>query len=87
MESNMWVMLIPLVVPLILGVVKNLVPKLPSWLVPILAPLLGAGLDILSHFAGTGSMGPLWGAILGSSGVGLREVLDQLKKRAAAPPA
>jgi hypothetical protein len=78
-------LLIPLITPILIMVAKVVAPKLPKTLLPILAPILGAGLDILMHFAGLGSGGPLLGAILGAAGVGVREILDQLRKQQATP--
>ena len=34
-------LLIPIIVPLEIAAVKKLAPMLPSWLLPILAPILG----------------------------------------------
>jgi hypothetical protein len=47
---------------------------------PIIAPVLGAVADIALHYAGVSTLGPLWGMVLGSAGVGLRELQDQLKQ-------
>jgi hypothetical protein len=71
--------LIPILVPALIAVLKTLTPQLPKHWLPILAPVLGALLDLAS----TQSLGAgtAWGAALGSAGVGLREILDQIKKR------
>jgi hypothetical protein len=74
-------LLIPLLTPILIAGAKLLAPKIPSTLLPIIAPILGAGLDILLHYAGMGTGGPILGAILGSAGVGVREIVDQLRKR------
>jgi hypothetical protein len=62
------------------------VPSIPAWLLPILAPLLGAGADIVLHYAGVVTLGATWGALLGSAGVGLREIQDQVKQRLGVTP-
>jgi hypothetical protein len=72
--------LIPLAVPVLIALLKTAAPKIPSYLLPIIAPLLGSGADIALHYAGVSTLGPLWGAVLGSAGVGLRELQDQLKQ-------
>jgi hypothetical protein len=56
------------------------VPKIPKVALPVLAPILGAGLDILLHYAGSGTGNPVLGSMLGAAGVCVREVLDQVKK-------
>lgn len=82
LSSPLWgSILIPVVVPLLIAGIKQVTQRIPGYLLPILAPLLGAGLDILTFYATGHSLGPVWGAALGSAGVGLREVVDQLKQR------
>ncbi len=81
MNTDLTVMLIPVVVPLLIAGIKKVLPKIPGWMLPVLAPLLGAAVDIASFYATGQSLGPVWGAALGSAGVGLREVVDQLKQR------
>lgn len=71
--------LIPFVVPLLVAVIKGVVPKIPKVALPILAPILGAGLDIVLQFTGGGTS-LIWGAVLGAAGVGLREAIDQIRK-------
>lgn len=71
-----WLMLIiPAVVPVVIAVIKFFIPKLPSVWLPILAPILGAVAELLL----SGNFG-VWGAVAGAAGVGLREIVDQLKK-------
>lgn len=82
MFDNMMLMtLIPIIVPLILSAVKRLIPKIPGWWLPILAPLLGAAVDMAGYYAGVQTLGPAWSAALGSAGVGLREIADQTNQR------
>jgi hypothetical protein len=75
-----WQLLIPVLVPVIIAGVKWALPKIPPIALPILAPVLGAGLDIVLHYAGVTSSNGVLGAVLGAAGVGLREVVDQVKK-------
>lgn len=78
--------LIPILVPILLAALKAALPNMPKWLIPILAPVVGAasataaahGLDDAS----VSTIDPaVFGAILGSAGVGVREIVDQCKQR------
>lgn len=82
-----WVSLIPLAVPVLIMVLKMLIPNIPGVALPIIAPLLGAAADIVLHYAGASTLGPTWGAVLGSAGVGLREIYDQVKQSVTTPAA
>lgn len=73
--------LIPVLVPLIIAIGKWALPKVPAWILPILAPALGALVDFLTTWATGATSSPALGAILGSAGVGVRELLDQVKGR------
>jgi len=73
--------LIPVVVPLIIALGKWALPRVPAWILPILAPALGALVDFLTTWATGATASPALGAILGSAGVGVRELLDQVKGR------
>jgi hypothetical protein len=75
-----WMALIPLAVPVLIALLKMVVPSLPGVWLPLLAPLLGAAADIFLHYAGVSTLGPTWGALLGSAGVGLREIQDQVRQ-------
>ncbi len=75
-----WEMLIPVLVPVAIAGLKFLVPKVPPAWLPIIAPVLGAALEITMHFAGLSTGNGVVGALLGSAGVGLREIVDQLRK-------
>lgn len=75
---SLWVVLIPILVPIVIAILKTLAPKIPkSWL-PIIAPILGALVEIFT--SGTIGIGTVWGAALGSAGVGIREIVDQMRK-------
>lgn len=74
-------LLITGLVPLAISVAKIVIPKIPkSWL-PIIAPLMGAFIDIL--LSGAFSNNTVLAAIAGSAGVGLREIVDQMRKAAS----
>jgi hypothetical protein len=74
-------MLLPVLVPVLIAGAKYLVPLMPGWWLPILAPLLGAGLDILGYYTAGTISNPLWSAVAGALGVFVRELYDQSKKR------
>lgn len=78
--------LIPLLVPIVVAIGKSLLPKVPTWVLPILAPALGALIDYIGSLATGADASPVVAAALGASGVGLREIVDQLRKRLANGP-
>jgi len=79
--------LTPIIVPLVILGVKTAAPKIPSFLLPILAPIFGVLLEYVNHFATGQEPSILYGVALGAAGVGIREVIDQLKKITPVPPA
>ncbi len=83
-----WSLLIAIGVPALLAGLKSWAPKLPSWVLPILAPAVGALADYVMQLSGVPTNGVAVGALLGSAGVGLRELQDQLKHKVGptAPP-
>lgn len=84
--STLLLTIIPLLVPIVVAIGKSALPKVPTWLLPILAPALGALIDYLGSLATGGSANPIAAAILGSAGVGLREIVDQVKQRVVDGP-
>ncbi len=78
--ASLWQLLIPVAVPLLIAFLKFALQVLPGWLLPILAPVLGGLADAAIAYATGGTANPMLGMILGSAGVGIREVVDQLKK-------
>jgi len=86
--SQYLVMIIPLVVPILIGQLKKFIPTVPSVYLPILAPILGALADLALQSAGVHTSGMVSGALLGSAGVGLRELANQIgKSMPKQPPA
>lgn len=79
-----WVALFtPVITPLIIAGIKKITPKIPSWTLPIIAPVLGMMIDYINAFATGHSTNTLVAAALGLAGVGVREVVDQLKPASA----
>lgn len=74
--------LIPLIVPLLIASLKFIIPKIPGWALPIAAPALGALVDYIAALATDNAASPVLAALLGSAGVGIRELLDQIKQKA-----
>ena len=79
--ANWALLLIPVIVPVIIALLKMLVTyfgsKIPKIWIPIMAPILGAAVGLLlDHTWGTGT---IMAAVAGSAGVGLREIVDQVK--------
>lgn len=70
--------LTPIIVPLVLAGFKKVTPSAPSWLIPLLAPVIGIAIDYVNHFATGHTTNVLLATVLGAAGVGLREVKDQL---------
>tara|TARA_R110000868_G_scaffold329464_1_gene590306 strand:+ start:108 stop:458 length:351 start_codon:yes stop_codon:yes gene_type:complete len=77
--------LIPLLVPLAVACIKFLLPKVPKALLPILAPAIGAGIDAVASYATGHQSNLIAAALLGSAGVGLREIFDQVKQQVMPP--
>lgn len=72
-------LLTPIIVPVILVVFKKAQPSLPSWLIPLLAPVLGVAIEYVNSLFTQHANNFLLAALLGLAGVGLREIKDQVK--------
>lgn len=68
------------VVPIIIFLAKAVAPKIPKPLLPPLAGLLGAALDWAGSLTTDTTPNFAVGAVSGLAGVGLREIVDQVKK-------
>lgn len=73
--------LIPLMVPGAVAAIKFFLPKVPTFLLPILAPAIGALIDWIGSLASGGPAHPIGAALLGSAGVGLREIYSQVTQQ------
>lgn len=71
-------MLTPIIVPLVIAGMKQILPKIPSVFLPIIAPILGVVIALISAAATAHSSNLYLAAVLGLAGVGVREVKDQL---------
>lgn len=83
-KVTIWQVLIPGVVPTVLMLLKvYVVPRIPAVALPILAPFLGAILEVINQYTSGNEIGAgagVVGALLGGAGVCVREILDQVKK-------
>lgn len=71
--------LTPILVPLLLAGFKRVQPSIPSWVIPMLAPVLGVVIDLVNSLI-TSHASNLWVAAgLGLAGVGLREMKEAVK--------
>jgi hypothetical protein len=86
LASSLVMLLISVVAPMLVRLGVQFVPKAPVWILPILAPVLVAVANWISAIAGGPSINPLLALLLGSAGVGLREVQDQVRRRMADGP-
>lgn len=80
----MFALLIPIAVPLITALLKKAIPALPGKILPVLAPVLGVVCAVGDALATGGVLDGATlgaGAVMGSAGVGVREVYDQNIKR------
>ena len=73
------------VVPILVLFIKKVIPETMSWIYPIIATALGAVLDTLQQYATSQPLTPGKGALLGLAAVGVREVVDQLRKMKTGP--
>lgn len=83
--GNIITALTPVLVPSIVALLKRLTERLPKPVIPYLAILLGAGIEILNTAMIGNNQGSIFrsatiGGALGAAGIGMREVLDQTRK-------
>ncbi|MGH7252898.1 MAG: holin, partial [Nitrospiraceae bacterium] len=82
MLSDSLTALLPVLIPVIVAKSKALFGRLPRVCIPLVAILLGAGIELINTYLTGGSLtnAGVIGGVLGAAGVGLREVFDQLRK-------
>lgn len=74
-------LLIAVLVPLLIAGLKKVFPKIPSALLPVLAPVLGGVIEAIITSLGHDAGGLVSGAVAGAAGTGVREIVDQNRKR------
>lgn len=73
----------PIIAPLLTAAVKFISPKIPTWLLPIICTVLGTLGNYVAQVA-TSNQSNVWAAVgLGLAGIGVREIIDQLKPKPA----
>jgi hypothetical protein len=85
-ELSLWQQILPalitVAVPLLIALGRKVIPLLPKWLLPILAPLLGAALSYVVDASAGQNVGIVMGAVYGGLGTWLREFIKQLQQAA-----
>ena len=76
--SNLVLWLTPVIVPLVIALAKSWAPQIPSWALPLIAPVLGVVIDVINSYASGQANNLVVAALLGLAGVGVREIKDQL---------
>jgi len=85
--TGLILVLIPLFVPILVRLIATGISKLPTWTFPILAAGLGAATDfVASLIMPSAGASPVFAALMGSAGVGLREIKDQVQQRITEGP-
>lgn len=74
-------LLIAVLVPLVIAGLKKAFPKIPGALLPVLAPVLGGLIEAVVTALGHDGGGVVAGAVAGAAGTGVREIVDQNRKR------
>lgn len=72
--------LTPVVAPLLVMLIKKVQVYIPGWALPIIAILIGFGVDWLNQLVTGYGVGSLAGAVLGGAGVAVREIINELKQ-------
>jgi len=80
MTPELFQIVIAALVPILVFGLKCVATRLPKPLIPPLAAFLGAALDWAGTLATNAAPNPAAGALAGFAGVGLRELIDQVKK-------
>lgn len=75
--------LIAVLVPMIVALFKKALPQIPKPLLPLLAAVLGVIGDLAASYLSGAPSNSVLGALLGFGGVGLRELIDQMRKAVA----
>lgn len=81
--NGILLLLIGVVAPIMVRASKMLIPQIPSWMLPILGPALVSLANWISAQAGGPHVDPILAALLGAAGTGIREIKDQVQKKAS----
>lgn len=75
LAQSLVVAIVPVLTPIVIALLKKFVGQIPTQFLPILAPVIG--MIITGVAEGFGIDSATTGAVLGSAGVGVREIVDQ----------
>lgn len=75
-------LLVTIFAPIVVALIKARYAKIPTWMLPLSAPIIGVAGDALVTWVTGLSLtgGPVEAAFAGALGVFVREVVDQSKK-------
>ncbi len=79
--------LLPILTPLFIAGLKKAVGHIPTFWLPVIAPILAGLLDAANGYFTGASLGWWQSALLGLAGVGVREIIDQSKQLVGGKPA
>lgn len=68
--------LVPIVTTLVIWAARALLEKTPRMLIPIIAVLLGTGLDALTGYISGGTFNPVIGGLLGAAAVWIHQFIS-----------
>ena len=69
-------------VPALIGALKVLTTSIPKRIIPAVVILMGAALQLCAAYVTQTELSPELAVVYGSASIGLREVLDQLRRLA-----
>jgi hypothetical protein len=75
LAQGLVVAIVPVLTPIVISLLKRFVEQIPAQYLPILAPVIGMLITGIAE--GFGIDSATTGAILGSAGVGVREIVNQ----------
>lgn len=75
LAQSLVIAIVPVLTPIVISLLKRFVEQIPTQFLPILAPVIG--MIITGIAEGFGIDSATTGAVLGSAGVGVREIVNQ----------
>lgn len=75
LAQSLVIAIVPVLTPIVISLLKRFVEQIPTQFLPILAPVIGMVITGIAE--GFGIDSATTGAVLGSAGVGVREIVNQ----------
>jgi|DEB0MinimDraft_6_1074348.scaffolds.fasta_scaffold137321_2 hypothetical protein len=75
LAQSLVIAIVPVLTPIVISLLKRFVEQIPTQFLPILAPVIGMVITGIAEGFGIDSAAT--GAVLGSAGVGIREIVNQ----------